>query len=504
MTQRSSLMLRLLIVDDERIIRETISTIIDWKALDIEVVGLCKNGIEAYNMIIDEYPDIVLTDIKMPGLSGLELIRQVYELHLNIEFIILSGYGEFSFAKEAMQYGVQHYLLKPCNEDQIQIVMKKVILKCYDKQSSIKSREQQLTLTKQFHSNIIFSIIIEALNSETSLNHLVLQYNRYLDVYHTTYHQFNIYYLEERFLDNCLEKLNRFNKQHCMNTLFFYVYVKNTLIIFFDGYDSSLKQLEDYINTFTFANEQVSIVQAYYCYSSLLELLTTLLDKVKRYSLIYLINDMHKIPTANYKTVLSEYKNQSSDTTLSTLINCLKNVQDLDLLKSLTCSVLLKNFFAHASTYTPIKLLQLLSDISTCNNSESIFNLLEDKASNFYVSTNEEIKYKSFIKKALNYINENYSNPNLTLKWVAENYLYMNVDYVSKQFLKQTGVKFSTYLTNIRIDKSKELLLEKGSDKIYDIAKQIGFGNNPQYFSQIFKKSTGMTPTEYVSSQSLS
>ena len=119
-------MLRLLIADDERVIREMIHDLIDWNSLGIEVVGLCKNGIEAYDMVLDEYPDIVLTDIKMPGLSGLELIQKVSELNQNIQFIILSGYGEFEYAKEAMQYGVRHYLLKPCNEYQIIDIMKQV------------------------------------------------------------------------------------------------------------------------------------------------------------------------------------------------------------------------------------------------------------------------------------------------------------------------------------------------------------------------------------------
>ena len=64
-------MLKLLIADDERIIRETIFNIIDWKKHDIEVIGLCKNGIEAYDMILDESPDIVLTDIRMPGMGRL-------------------------------------------------------------------------------------------------------------------------------------------------------------------------------------------------------------------------------------------------------------------------------------------------------------------------------------------------------------------------------------------------------------------------------------------------
>lgn len=98
-------MLKLLIADDERIIRETIFNIIDWKKHDIEVIGLCKNGIEAYDMILDESPDIVLTDIRMPGMGGLELIRKIRQTDLQIQFIILSGYGEFEYAKEAMSYG---------------------------------------------------------------------------------------------------------------------------------------------------------------------------------------------------------------------------------------------------------------------------------------------------------------------------------------------------------------------------------------------------------------
>ena len=65
-------MLKLIIADDERIIRESISKMIDWSSLGIELIGLCSDGIEAYNMILDECPDIVLTDIRMPGLSGLE------------------------------------------------------------------------------------------------------------------------------------------------------------------------------------------------------------------------------------------------------------------------------------------------------------------------------------------------------------------------------------------------------------------------------------------------
>lgn len=137
-------MLRLIIADDERIIRETICTLIDWSSLGIEVVGVCKSGLEAYDMIIDEYPDIVLTDIKMPEFSGLELIRRLTQTHEDIQFIILSGYREFDFAMEAMRYGVKYYLLKPCNELQIIDTVEKVKEVCYQQKAQklqIKHRE---------------------------------------------------------------------------------------------------------------------------------------------------------------------------------------------------------------------------------------------------------------------------------------------------------------------------------------------------------------------------
>ena len=98
----------MIIADDERVIRESISRLIDWEKLGVELTGLCRNGLEAYDMIIDEDPDIVLTDIRMPGMDGLELIRKVSLMDLDTRFILLSGYGEFEYAKEAMKYGVKH------------------------------------------------------------------------------------------------------------------------------------------------------------------------------------------------------------------------------------------------------------------------------------------------------------------------------------------------------------------------------------------------------------
>ena len=155
-------MLKMIIADDERIIRETISTLIDWKEYGIELIGLCSNGMEAYDMILDESPDLVITDIRMPGMNGLELIARIAETDLDTQFILLSGYGEFEYAKQAMKYGVRHYLLKPCNEQQIIDAALESSRDCYERQQR-RIQDSQFTLADHMRHNVISCIINDAL-----------------------------------------------------------------------------------------------------------------------------------------------------------------------------------------------------------------------------------------------------------------------------------------------------------------------------------------------------
>ena len=86
----------------------------------------------------------------------------------------------------------------------------------------------------------------------------------------------------------------------------------------------------------------------------------------------------------------------------------------------------------------------------------------------------------------------------LSLKWLAENYLFVSVGYLSKQFVKEEGIRFSDYLNKKRMEQAIRLMVYYHNDNIKTIARSVGFGNNPQYFSQVFKKYTGYTPTEYI------
>ena len=179
-------MYRLVIADDEKAIRETIATFIDWESLDIEVVAVCKNGNEAYDAILDEYPDIVLTDIRMPGMSGLEMIQRLKNVGGNIEFIILSGYGEFEYAKKAMELGVDHYLLKPCNENEIIKVIEEAKRTCQKKRHFLDLSSQQYAAKTDMFSSRIWTIMEDALSTE-NLDASLSTFSEFLEMHQTDF-----------------------------------------------------------------------------------------------------------------------------------------------------------------------------------------------------------------------------------------------------------------------------------------------------------------------------
>ena len=126
-------MLKVIIADDEKMICLLISQLLDWKELDFEIAGMAYTGIDAYQMIVEHRPDLVITDIRMPGYDGIELIKKVKEAGIQTEFIMISGFKQFEYAQNAMKYGVKYYLLKPIEEDKLLEIVQEIRQDIYDR-----------------------------------------------------------------------------------------------------------------------------------------------------------------------------------------------------------------------------------------------------------------------------------------------------------------------------------------------------------------------------------
>lgn len=407
-------MLRMIIADDERAIREAISKIIDWESLGIEVIGLCKNGIEAYDMILDEYPDIVLTDINMPGLSGLELIYRITQISKDTEFVILSGYGDYKYTKEAMKLGIQFYLLKPCSETEIIEVMQSVKKVCLHKRVQREQEQDSYLMLRRLHESVIRNLIAISMTEHPNYEAMRLKYERFLDFDHVGYEVCSVYCADEDVCKHAICAFGEYHNSHAAKIPSYCLQCGDALYLAFESYDYDYQPLDKHM-------ENICGSKNYHRYSlqSLNELLPYLHKTMK--------------------------ENQSKSINVGFDRQCLHRADP-----------------------------------------EAGMKPIEMDAGD------------DFVGRILEIVEQNISNPELSLKNISEKYLYMNVDYVSKKFIKATGKKFSAFLAEARIRKAKKMFSDDTSISVNEVADAVGCGNNPQYFSQLFKKVAGMTPTAYI------
>lgn len=170
-------MYKLLIVEDENIIRKGLVHTIDWLSLGFTVIGEAENGRVGLELIKSNEPDLVITDIKMPEVDGLEMISTAKEKY-KFESIILTSYGEFDYAKKAIDIGVSNYLLKPINED----LLFDVVNKIKDKIDDNRTIEKLKALTKEKDTIEIFNIKIFIENKESN-PHILYALNKIKEYY---------------------------------------------------------------------------------------------------------------------------------------------------------------------------------------------------------------------------------------------------------------------------------------------------------------------------------
>ncbi|NLW56927.1 MAG: response regulator transcription factor [Firmicutes bacterium] len=511
-------MCKVLIVDDERIIREGIAAVIPWGKYGFTLVGTAANGEEAYEIIKKEALDIVISDIKMPGMNGLQLIAKVKEEQPAVEFVVLSGYGEFEFARTAMQYGVKYYLLKPCNEEEILEVLEELRTEIEQR----KRKEAHLERVKQdlerIKPQLKAQFLKEFVTNQFSFAQEWEYYQSLLGFKFETWPvrlllcrvegKFEFEYLfaskqtaeeilgeELVFLSTTIgEELLLLIKDLEMEELLTLVEsVKQTFYEYY-GRDMTIaisesgewkttpllyREAREYLKHRFYLGEGSIITEKDISFGQMKE--TNLIFDFEQFG--YLVKSGN---TEEVQARMEEFFRQLEATT-----------REISGAK-IHCLDLFSTIIRHSAEEVMNDYLKRIVDFEEFTTLEQIHRFIAEIALEITAANYAENaqRYSRQVQKVVTLVEENLANENLSLKWLAQEMLYMNVDYLGKLFKKEMNERFSDYLIRLRIEKAKEML-ENSDSKVFEIAKAVGFGDNAQYFSQVFKKQTGYTPSDY-------
>lgn len=502
-------MYRVLIVEDDNLIRNGLVKIIGKMNIPSLSLFEAKDGIQALEMFKETPFDIIITDIKMPHMDGLQLLDNIKAMNTKTKFIILSGYNEFSFAQQAINLNVSEYLLKPVKRDKLYSSLTTLIDQL-DKER--KAMEQDTIKEAKIHAykSMILREVLngyykpEAIQSTLNEADIVFCYDGFsvLSIYNNLKHE-----EADAFIHENVDYENIYASS--ISPHGHYIYLLN---INNNDLNSLYTKLRSRTQSFACKTK-----------SNLYIGISTWTNNINR--IFELVNqaeyalDFRIIDTKNF---VYEYTNMAdgniSPNTLSLYYESITNAVNIKSSKEISINI--DSLIEHVihSYKTPVFLKDSIDELFICYilpkykdrlcskwDIEAIYQSCEtlgdfkNKIKHILygiIKFDNEDEYSNAshkIKSAIKYISSNY-NKQLSLEDVA-NHVNTNTSYFSSIFKKNTGMNFVNYLNKVRIEKSKELLADP-KYKIYEIAEIVGFCNEKYYF-KVFKSYTGITPSQY-------
>jgi len=529
-------MLRVMIIDDEPTIRKGIISSIDWSQYEIEIVGEASNGKEALEIVPGLGPQIIITDIRMPMMDGLELTHELKKLLPETKIVILSGYDDFSYAKQALRLGVCEYLLKPVGaEELITLLLKLKNDIQVETAKKIQAETTQTLLNENLlllQSEFIQTMMKGALNDSD----LILQKAAQLNIDFTgPFYQVVIVDIDDYLLqtEGLPEKEQAAIKQMVLNAAQKVLCSKGTGLFFseFDyliglihGTKSEMDAtMEVYraIQTEIKQNLKLTVtIGVGRSYGNLKEIpcsyqeaaiclrkkIFTGKGKIIIFEPEWLQPTTRPLiyPTTDEKELLNQLKLMESQQVTTIIEKIFTNLSATlaspEALRNICVKFIIivmnsleelgvdfeKHLGKNFEPYKEIDKYETIEDIKEWFN-----NLMQSFIKIIKETKNE--KYKGIVKVAIQFIQEQYSEDiNLT---DISNTVFVTPNYLSRVFKEQTGESLINWLNRFRTEKAKTLLHDL-EIKVYEIAEKVGY-NDYKYFSHIFKKYTGMTPKEY-------
>lgn len=535
-------MLNVVIVDDEPLVRITMKSVVPWEKLGMHVRGEAENGKQCLTLLENNNIDIIVTDIKMPVIDGIELIKVAKEKYPYISIIVLSAYEEFGLVKKALINGAEDYILKSeINEESIANTLLNI-------KKKIESNKEKIQFEMDLRNDVKENIDILRFNffKELLFNNMVNDdyIERKTTLYNITLNseQLVLIILEineskpnERILENVIKNFvdELFKKEKN-----YYCFVSNEMeVAILRSYynhksESKIYQMinediniirgsikkflnidvtigvSETFNSFKNINKKYIKTKELLNYSFHLGEKNVFYEKDFENKIIPINMDYINILYANFRRSVEKLDINSAKKTLSNItVEFNKHYsnqcyQTLEFYCKLLTSIVDKSIELSLYNYIfkdEINPYEYVLHSKTIYNVENyLLCLLEDleKSSGIELKT----QYGETIGKVMSYILINYDK-DINLNKVSEE-LKFNPSYLSTRFKEITQYSFNEYLNMVRINHAKKLMAER-KYKFNQIANMVGY-NDQRYFCKIFKKIVGITPREYINALSYS
>lgn len=523
--------IKVVIVDDELIIRNGLKNY-NWKRIGCKVVGDAKNAEEGLRLVNLTGAQIVLSDIKMPGKDGLQFAKMLKSQNPNIEIILLSGYDQFDYAKEALKIGVRDYLLKPTNFEDLEKVMRNAV-------EVIRSRQKQMLYLKDIEKRykLALPMLKEKLthsllhssfsNKETVMNKLNL-YGIKLEKFIVVVGKINLTDISrEALTEFCIMNIcTEIFENGSMNLLKESNEEEFSFIIDYDrcasdevcistcieGCKQAQQIIKEYINidiAFGISNVSIQLLEIQQLYKEAHRacIENVFLDSQE----IFCYKDIPQRMHGTYDIQISENVVQAfNKRDMGLLEEELSNFREYTQTERLqmhtirfivvqliiTClESLSKNPFYNDSIEINEEIQEKVNHIYTQDNLRVIINILQECLLKLLNNSQDNVQeyHQRLIEKVMSYIEENFQE-DLSLDLLAEK-VNLSTAYISRLIKKVTHKSFMEILLEVRMKAAKELLKDNKL-KIAEIGNQVGY-KDTSYFIQVFKKYYGLTPKEF-------
>ncbi|BCJ95872.1 DNA-binding response regulator [Anaerocolumna cellulosilytica] len=500
-------MYKLLIIDDEPIVREGIRTLLSWESMGLFICGEGCDGKDGLQKIIALNPDLVLIDIKMPGMSGLEVIKQAKEQGFDGKIIILTGHSDFEFAKSAISLGVRAYLLKPIDEEELEESIRNMVeeleakknLDAYFSNSELKAKKELLRRLLLYK---VESTDIRGELKQYGLNYHMDNYSvAILSQKRKLFQELEPEEMrkEEAALLGDVERLYLEDKEVFIGKGYTYERFREILKQYSDKRRNinkdklfiTLGHTVNYWEDIHFSYECAKMLSAYqFLYEEADIIDITILRNpkiIQEESLIDLLGSLVEIgDITGIKEVLQRRREyyrvnlwNEADVKVKITQNLIKIHHRLE-----------KNYEIKKQNDTDINdVIELIKNSYTLEIAmEREYEFLINLSSLVGGTSSDNV-----IKRMLTYMEKNYRT-DLKLESIARMFNY-NSAYLGKIFKKGTGESFNNVLDSIRIKNAKRLLTESDL-KVYQVSEQVGYSNIDYFYSK-FKKYVGLSPKEF-------